>query len=93
MRFARNDSTELPCFDEVKYTPEANAHGRTVQRLMDEQCRLRTTTIDLFLSFTPEMLQRTGVANGNRISVVNIGYVIAGHALHHVGILQSRYGI
>jgi hypothetical protein len=52
---------------------------------------LRATTIDLFSSFTPEMLQRTGTANNSLISVVNIGYIIVGHEMHHCSILKQRY--
>jgi hypothetical protein len=36
-------------------------------------------------------LLRRGAANDNEISVRAIAYVIAGHELHHVGILRSRY--
>ncbi len=93
LRFARNDKTELPGFDEVKYTPESNAHARTLKQLIDELQRLRITTIDLFNSFTPEMLNRTGTANNNLVSVLNLGYIIAGHEIHHLGVLKSRYGI
>ncbi len=93
LRFARNDETELPGFDEARYAPESNANARPVETHLKELNRLRASTIDLFLSFTPDMLRRTGIANGNRISVLNIAYVIAGHNIHHVKILQSRYGI
>lgn len=93
LRFARNDQTELPGFDEVKYTPESNAHARTLKQLIDELERLRTTTIDLFASFTPEMFKRTGIANNNLVSVMNLGYIIAGHEMHHLEVLKSRYGI
>lgn len=91
LRFARNDSTDLPGFEENDYAPEANAHGRTVRQLIDEAARLRQTTIDLFASFTPEMLQRKGTANKNVVSVVNIGYIIAGHETHHLNVLRERY--
>lgn len=93
LRFARNDKTELPGFDEVKYAPESNAHARTLQQLVNELQRLRITTIDLFNSFTPEMLNRAGTANNNLVSVLNLGYIIAGHEMHHLEVLKSRYGI
>ncbi len=91
LRFARNDQTELAGFDEQRYAPHANAESRTLNQLADEFRRLRGTTIDLFESFTPEMLTRSGKANNNLISVINIGYVIAGHEVHHRNILQERY--
>ncbi len=91
LRFARNDQTELPGFDEQVYAPNANAHSRTLNQLADEFKRLRSTTIDLFESFTPDMLARSGKANNNLISVINLGYVIAGHEVHHRNILTERY--
>ena len=91
LRIARNDETPLQPFDENEYAPQANAHGRTIQQLAREMKRLRETTIDLFTSFTPEMLQREGTASSKRISVLNQGYIIAGHDIHHHKILQERY--
>lgn len=91
LRFARNDSTDLPGFEENEYAPEANAHARTIKQLLQEAETLRKTTLNLFASFTPEMLQRKGSANKTIVSVVNIGYIIAGHETHHRKILNERY--
>ena len=91
LRFARNDKTPLPGFEENDYAPEANAHARTVKQLADELHRMRQTTIDLYKSFTPEMLEREGTANNTALSVLNIGYVMAGHVIHHLKILKERY--
>lgn len=91
LRFARNDATELAAFEENDYAPQANAHGRTIKQLLQEVTTLRKTTIDLFSSFTPEMLERKGTANKNVVSVINIGYIIAGHETHHRNILNERY--
>ena len=91
LRFARNDKTDLPGFEENDYAPEANAHSRTIIQLADEAKRLRATTIDLFNSFTKEMLAREGTANKNKLSVLTIGYVISGHESHHRQILKERY--
>ncbi len=91
LRFSRNDKTDLPGFEENDYAPEANAHGRTIAQLADEMERLRATTIDLFKSFTPQMLQREGTANKNKLSVFNLGYIIPGHETHHRKILIERY--
>lgn len=91
LTFARNDKTALPGFDENTYAPEANAESRTIAELVQEAIRLRVTTIDLFKSFTSEMLVRTGVANKGTFTVRGVGYIIAGHELHHLTILQDRY--
>jgi uncharacterized damage-inducible protein DinB len=91
LRFSRKDDTPLAGFEEKTYAPQANAHSRTLQQLAAEMQRLRATTIDLFDSFTPDMLQLKGNANNSIISVVNIGYVIAGHEMHHCAVIQERY--
>jgi uncharacterized damage-inducible protein DinB len=91
LRFSRNDATPLSGFEENDYAPQANAHARTIQQLLTEMKNLRATSIDLFASMTPEMLQRKGTANNKLISVVNIGYIIAGHETHHRNILIERY--
>lgn len=91
LRFARNDKTPLPGFEENDYAPQANAHSRSLVQLAGEMQRLRTSTIDLFRSFTPEMLQRTGTSNNTEISALSLGYIIAGHDLHHRKIMLERY--
>lgn len=91
LRFSRNDRTPLPGFEENDYAPMANAHARSIARLSLEMERLRATTIDLYTSFTPEMLKREGSANNNKLSVLNLGYVIAGHETHHRKIIVERY--
>ncbi|MBX2964859.1 MAG: DinB family protein [Cyclobacteriaceae bacterium] len=91
LRFARNDNTPLAGYEENDYAPQANAHARTVKQLAQELKNLRATTLDLFTGFTPVMLQRMGTANNNVVSVINIGYIIAGHEIHHCTILKQRY--
>lgn len=91
LRFARNDKTSLQGFDENDYAPLANAHARTLEELSDEMLRLRLTTIDLFKSFTPEMLLRTGEANGARFVVNNLAFITSGHESHHMKVLRDRY--
>ncbi len=91
LRFARNDKTPLHGFEENDYAPEANASGRTLKALAEEMARLRLTTIDLFKSFTDEMLMRRGLANNVEFSVLTLGYIISGHESHHRTILKDRY--
>lgn len=91
LRFARNDRTNLHSFDENTYAPEANAQNRTLRRIADEMQHVRTSTLDLFESFSEEMLSRKGLANGNEVSVIALGFIIAGHDTHHYRVLKERY--
>lgn len=91
LRFARNDRTELPGFDEGHYAEHADADRRTWSDLLREYAEVTRSTASLFGSFSPEMLLRGGIANGQHITVRGIGWVIAGHAEHHRNIIQQRY--
>jgi uncharacterized damage-inducible protein DinB len=91
LRFARNDKTPLAGFEENDYAPQANASARSLQKIVAEMAHLRSSTIDLFESFSPEMLIRKGTANKNELSVIVLGFIIAGHETHHCNILKERY--
>lgn len=91
LRFSRNDQTPLHPFEENDYAPVANAHSRTVKQLGREMQHLRSSTLDLYASFTDDMLKREGTASNKKISVLNLGYIIAGHDIHHRKILLERY--
>lgn len=91
LRFARNDKTPLEGFEENDYAPQANAHNRSLSNIADEMARKRASTIDLFQSFSPDMLMRKGAANKNEISVMALGFIIAGHETHHRKVLVERY--
>ncbi len=91
LRFARNDRTPLSGFDENAYAPYLNATGRSLAQIGDEMQHLRTTTVDLFQSFSEEMLKRKGTANNNELAVGAIGIIIAGHETHHCKVIRERY--
>lgn len=79
LRFARNDATELPGFDEDAYIPFTNAADRSASSLISEYKTIRAATISLFESFDDEMMMRIGKANGNKFSVLLSGVIIVGH--------------
>ncbi len=91
LRFARNDNTELSGFDENLWVPESNAAARTLEDILKEHHHVRQSTLSLFENMTEEISLRKGRANGKEISVRALGYVICGHALHHLQILKDRY--
>ena len=91
LRFARNDQTDLPGYDHDNYVPFSGANERALKDITDEFNAVRKATIALFNSFTNQMLERSGTANGNKLTVLAIGYVISGHETHHVNILKERY--
>ncbi len=91
LRFARKDYTDLSGFDEKVYAPNANADRFTIEELVKQYQNIRICTIDLFSGFTESMLNEKGPANSSMVSVVALGYIIAGHELHHIGVIKDRY--
>ena len=91
LRFARNDATELPGFDQDHFARYSGANARDMESLLSELAEVRAATISLFESFDDEMLLRSGVADGNRMTVRAAAYHIAGHELHHANGLRTNY--
>lgn len=91
LRFARNDGTPLPGFDEDAWAAEATAAQRRLRDLIAEGAALRASTLLLFRSFDARMLLRAGAANGAPCTARAAGWIIVGHMLHHARIIHERY--
>src|SRR5215472_1674537 len=83
LRFARNDQTPLAGFDQDPYIAAANFDARPWSEIVEEFEHVRRSTVLFFRSLTPEQAQRSGVASQAMVSVRALGYIIAGHELHH----------
>jgi hypothetical protein len=88
---ARGEQANLPGFDEDNYVVNAHFHDRSLQSLSEEFALLRKGNMYLFNSLQEEELNRSGIANGLKISVGAICHVIAGHVIHHTRIIKDRY--
>lgn len=91
LTFARKDATSLPGFDENAYVPFSNAENRSLANIIEEYRVVRQSTILLFQSLAEESLDFTGMANNRTMSARILGWMIAGHDIHHGNILQERY--
>lgn len=91
LSFARNDKTQLPGFDQDLFVENDFANQRDYSLMLNEMTSLRISTMQLFLSFTDDALLRIGNASGNNMSVRAIGYLLSGHQMHHLQVLQERY--
>ena len=91
LRFARNDSTELPGFEQDDFARYSEANQRDVRDLLNEFTLVRRATMAFFQSLDDAALLRSGVADGKRSSVRALAYHIAGHELRHINIIKERY--
>jgi uncharacterized damage-inducible protein DinB len=91
LRFARNDKTELPGFDQDPFALNSNADNRSIESIIEEYEAVRLSTITLFDGLPDDAMLRSGVANNNNATVRALGYHIAGHELHHINVIKARY--
>lgn len=91
LRFARQDKTELPGFDQDLYIKPSKADSRDINNILAEYIAVRNATIELFRNFNEEDLNQKGIGSGIEISVRAMGYVILGHEVHHLKIIRERY--
>lgn len=88
---ARHDKTGLPGFDQDAFVVNSRADGRSVESLLSEYEDVRNATVSLFESFDQKTLTEIGIASNSGLSVRAAGFIIVGHASHHVQIIKERY--
>ena len=91
LRFARKDNTPLSPFDENEYAAEAQVAQRDWMDMVEEFQLVRLSSEHLFRSLGTEELQRSGIASGVPVSVLSLGYILIGHATHHMEVVKERY--
>jgi uncharacterized damage-inducible protein DinB len=91
LNFARKDPHELPGFDENTWAVTAMTSKRKWNDLVEEFKALRAANELFFASLDDEQLLNTGIASKNPISVAALGFIVAGHATHHVNLIKERY--
>ena len=91
LRVARGDPTPLAGFDENRYVEGAGFDARAMEELLEEYRAVRRASVLLFRGLSGEAWTRRGVVNGVEVSVRALAYIIAGHELHHLEGVRTRY--
>lgn len=91
LRFARNDNTPLPGFDQDAYVPHSEANKRSIKELIKEYRAVRKSTIVLYETFDASTLGRKGIGSNSPMSVAALGFIMCGHQKHHRNIIRERY--
>jgi len=91
LRIGRGDQTPLPGFEQDDFVKNGGFANRTLADLAEEFGAVRSATIRLFRSFDEEAWSRRGVASQKEVTVRALGFMTAGHQIHHRMILEERY--
>lgn len=90
LMFARRDPS-APGFDQELFAVNANANRRTFDDLLDELISVRRATKMLYDSFNDDMLLARGRSWEYEVSVLDLGFIIVGHQIHHMNVIAERY--
>ncbi len=91
LRFARNDKTALPGYDENLFAENAGASARPLEEILAEMRLVRQSSLALFGSFSEEAMCRKGVVWKWELPVLAMGFILVGHQNHHFNVLRERY--
>ncbi|MBW3111668.1 DinB family protein [Bacillus sp. MCCB 382] len=91
LSIGRGEKEMLPGYHDDEYVKMAKFNRFTLQELLHHQSLVRQNTILLLGSMDDEALLQRGRANGGEVTARAIGYIIAGHELHHRRLIVERY--
>ncbi len=91
LAFARNDRAPLPSMEQEEWMAHSNFESRSLASILAEWSAVRAATLALFESFDAEIGTRHGMASGVEVSVRALPFIVAGHELHHMGVVLERY--
>ena len=91
LRIARGDETPLASFEQDDYVKSGGFSARKLADLVEEFNAVRGASISLFRSFDDAAWGRRGVASQKPVTVRALGFISAGHQIHHRMILEESY--
>ena len=91
LRIGRGDETPLASFEQDDYVKNGGFAARTLVDLVEEFDAVRRASISLFRSFDEAAWVRHGVASQKPVTVRALGFITAGHQIHHRMILEESY--
>lgn len=89
--FARGDEGPLPGFDENAYVQRAGFDELPLTALVEEFAALRAANVAGLRRVGTAGFGCSGIANGNRVTVRALAFMMAGHVRHHLAVLEERY--
>lgn len=91
LRFSRMDATELAGFDENQFIAASNPINSSMTDIAEEFDIVRQSTIKLFAPLTDAMLDFKAKANRVDFTARGLGYMAAGHNIHHCNVIINNY--
>jgi uncharacterized damage-inducible protein DinB len=91
LRISRADRTPIEGFEQDDYVRNGPFAQSPLAEMIEEYIAVRRASLSLLRNLEEAAWTRRGTANGKEVSVRALGYIIAGHELHHRRILEEKY--
>lgn len=93
LRFARRDPLQVLPFEEDDYAAASAGEvaNRSLKDTVQEFDYVRLATRSLFKGLSAESLNSSGQTAGGKATVLSLGFIICGHANHHLQVLNEKY--
>lgn len=91
LRISRGDQLPLASFDENEYIKNSDYDKIPFKHIVEEFSLVRKSNLILFCNMIDDKWIRKGNAGGYDVTVRAIVHIIAGHAEHHIRIINERY--
>jgi len=87
----RGDTAMAPDMDHDNYVRQSHAANNSFSELAAEYAQVRASTLLLFRNSSGDHLDKTVKMSSGEMSARAIGYLLCGHALHHLRVIAERY--
>lgn len=91
LRIGRGDTTPLASFEQDDFVKNGSFAARKLADLAEEFGAVRSASLALFRSFAEDVWSKRGVASQKEVTARALGFITAGHQIHHRMILEERY--
>jgi uncharacterized damage-inducible protein DinB len=91
LSFIRADRIALPGFNQDFWMEEVNVTDRTIKDLLKEWKLVRDNTLYLLKQCTEKQAAFVGTASGWKVTPRALFFIIIGHQIHHMNVLQDVY--
>lgn len=91
LRFSRKDTTQLPGYDQNLFVDNSRFDELSLQELVSDFKNVRAATNSFSRSLSETQLGLKGFAWKYELTVEEFLKATAGHEIHHIDIIKSRY--
>ena len=91
LRFARRDGVTPQGYDQDVFAANTNVKSRQLKDIIEELKIVHQSSCLMFRSFDKETLMAKGTCWKVQMTVLEVGFVIAGHFIHHMNVIREKY--